>query len=264
MGNFLVPYDDVHSIFLSVGEYGSSIVNHAAVWGNNSGTAGSPTLDCTNGSFDCRAQNSIRYDTPNMSGFTGSIHYFTREGSPVQHSGGTSAGLFYNNGPIWVGTAYSYYEDIRGAGLDDHAWTIAGSYNFGFVRPAVVYETLKYETPTGDLKRNFWGVTAFVPIGAATSIQGFYGQGSDGKGGASTATRIGGLSRGSDTGVSQWDVTLNYVFSKRTNVYAGYVKFNNECRAAYSFHINPYTIGKPAGGCFGKPEGWVLGMVHNF
>jgi hypothetical protein len=47
-------------------------------------------------------------------------------------------------------------------------------------------------------------------------------------------------------------------------VYAGYVKLDNESNASYTFNINAYPIGAPAGGCFGKPGGLVLGMIHLF
>ncbi|HZQ60754.1 MAG TPA: porin [Casimicrobiaceae bacterium] len=256
MGNFLAPYDDIHPIFGNAPTLTTSILSTADLWAQG-------TLAKTAGGFDARLGNSIRYDSPNMSGLTASIQYSTQEGTPGQNSGVTSIGIYYNNGPIQVGSAYEFNEDVRGVGLDDHSWTIAGGYNFGFLRPSAVYETTKYDTPTGDLKRDLWGVGLTVPMGAGTWYA-FYGHASDGKGSAATGTRVGGLAKGSDTSANQWELSYTYALSKRSLLYAGYVKLDNKCNASYVFNINPYNIGRPTGGCFGKPDGWLAGMVHFF
>lgn len=251
MGNFLAPYDDIHPIFGNAPTLTTSILSTADLWAQG-------TLAKTAGGFDARLGNSIRYDSPNMSGFTGSIQYSTLEGTPVSNSAVVSAGLYYNNGPIQIGTAYEANEDVRGANLDDHSWTIAAGYNFGFVRPSVVYEATKYDTPSGDLKRDMWGVGLTVPMGTGTWYA-FYGHAQDGKGSAATGTRVGGLAKGSDTSSNQWELSYTYPLSKRTLMYAGYVKLDNKANASYTFNINAYPIG-----IGGKPEGWLLGMVHFF
>ena len=42
-------------------------------------------------------------------------------------------------------------------------------------------------------------------------------------------------------------------------LYAGYVRIDNQSNASYTFAINPYPV--PIGG---KLDGWVLGMAHFF
>jgi predicted porin len=108
-----------------------------------------------------------------------------------------------------------------------------------------------------------WGISGTMPMGPGVWYA-FYGWAGDGKGGAEEGTRVGQLARGSDTGSKQWEISYTYPFSKRTSVYAGYVKLDNECNASYTFNINAYPIGRPADGCFGKPGGLVLGMIHLF
>jgi len=261
MGNFLTPFDDVHPVFFNPSQLGSSILATSAIWGQ--GAAG----NLASGGFDVRVPNSIRYDSPNMSGFTGSIQYGTLEGTPKQNSGVVSVGLFYVNGPINIGSSYQRHNSVRAVGLNDEAWTIAAAYNFGGIRPALVYEHEKYETPTGDLKHDFWGGSLSWTLGAGV-LYGFWGHAGDGKGSAANGTRIFGSAKGSDTSSDMWELSYGYALSKRTNVYAGYVKIDNECNAAYTFNINPYsgaaTGTKPVSGCWGKPEGWVLGVLHNF
>jgi predicted porin len=251
MGNFLAPYDDIHPVFGNAPTLTTSILSTAALWAQG-------PLAKTAGGFDARLGNSIRYDSPNMSGVTFSVQYSTQEGTPRSNSGVISTGLFYNNGPIQVGTAYERNNSVRGIGLDDYSWSVAGGYNFGFLRPSVVYEYTKYDTPTGDLKRDMWGVGLTVPMGSGRWYA-FWGHAGEGKGGAAAGTRIGGLARGDNTESDQWEISYTYEMSKRTLLYAGFVKIDNESQASYTFNINPYAVG-----IGGKPEGWVLGAVHFF
>jgi predicted porin len=86
MGYFLSPYDDIHPIFGNVPTLTTSILSTAALWaqgsqGNNAG------------GFDNRNPNSIRYDSPNMRGFTASAQLSTLDASPSTGAGaGTDSG----------------------------------------------------------------------------------------------------------------------------------------------------------------------------
>jgi predicted porin len=148
----------------------------------------------------------------------------------------------------------------------DTDYTIAGGYDFGTLwqggfgfRLGVGYEHTKYETPTGDLKRDYWGVQGTVPIGGG-KVQVLYGHATAGKGGASDAeAAIGQLRHGSDTSASLWQVSYVYSLSPRTMLQSGYIKINNKDRASYTFHINPYTIAVGA-----DPSGLLFGIVHLF
>jgi predicted porin len=119
------------------------------------------------------------------------------------------------------------------------------------------------------LKRDFWGVSVTAPIGPGAAYF-FWGDALDGKGNAPDGSRVGGLTKGTDTGSQQWEISYTYPLSKRTQVYAGYVKLQNEKNAAYTFNINSYTINtscttsQATCGSNGKPGGLVLGMIHLF
>ena len=249
MGLFHAPYDRINDIFGSVPTYQTGILGSAGIWAQGSTSK-------ANGGFDDRLANSVRYDTPNMSGITASIQYGA--GENAVHTGVLSAGIFYNNGPIELGLAQQHNEKFRGPTLDDDAYSVSGAYNFGFIRPAVVYEHLKYETPTGNLKRNFWGVSVTAPVGVGT-VYALYGRANDGTGGAANGTRVGGLAKGSDSSASMYEISYTYPLSKRTVVYAGYVKIENDSNASYNFGVNNYptAIG-------GKPGGFILGASHSF
>ena len=138
-----------------------------------------------------------------------------------------------------------------------------------------MYEKLNYDaTTTTDLKRDFWGVSSHINVGANGKIFLFWGTAGDGKGSAvntpapvytasgittSNVSRVAGLAKGPNTGSDQWEVSYAYDLSKRTKIYTGYVKINNDSNANYTFNINSYNVA--AGG---KPGGFVMGMGHNF
>jgi predicted porin len=257
MGNFLAPYDDIHPIFGNVPTLTTSILSTAAVWANG-------TYSKSQGGFDARLGNSVRYDSPNFGGFTGGIQYSSGggnpqvEGTPKPNSGVISLGGFYNNGPIQIGAAYERNNQIRAAGLTDQAFSVAGGYNFGIVRIGGVWERLDYDTPTGDLKRDFWGVGLTGNFGPG-QMYAFFGMANDGKGSSASGTRVGAVTKGGDTGVNQWEISYTYPLSKRTLTYVGYVQIDNDKNANYTFNINPYQV---ANG--GKPQGFVVGAVHFF
>ena len=56
---------------------------------------------------------------------------------------------------------------------------------------------------------------------------------------------------------SNWQVAYKYHLSKRTYVYTGYQKVNNDDNAAYNGSFN--SIRKGA-----NPGGFSMGMLHNF
>ena len=110
-GNFLAPYDDVHPVFGDTGTYLTSIAAQAAIWANNGGyTKGT-------GSFDDRLGNSLRYDSPNIAGFTGSIQValFDDAGRGRVHATSTvwSTAGQYKNGPFTGIVGFEYNNDVR-------------------------------------------------------------------------------------------------------------------------------------------------------
>ena len=257
IGNFLAPYDDIHPIFGNVPTLTTSILSTASVWAN------SPSSK-TQGGFDARLGNSIRYDSPNFAGFTGSIQAASFENTTKSMV--YSMGGFYSAGPIRAGLAWEHNQKVRGANLNDDALSVAGSYNFGIVQVGAVYERLDYEVASGgDLTRNFYGVSATANLGPGQAYF-FYGRADDGKGSSADGSQVGGLVRGGETGADHYVISYTYPLSKRTLTYAGYVRVNNENSARYTFNINPINQSSTTGGLAsqGKPQGLVAGIVHFF
>jgi predicted porin len=294
-GRFLMPQDDLHPIFGNAPTLTTSILSTADLWAQGTLTKGQ-------GGFDARTGNSLRYDTPNMSGFTAAIQYSTRDSSgnadgadapatglnqsgagdngshtqELRHAWVLGGNVIYANGPLSLGFAAEKNHEVRAVGDDDTDYTVTGAYDFGTImggfglRLAAVFERTKYETPTGDLKRDFWGASATVPVGGG-KVYLFYGRAGNGKGGAADGTTVGGLVKGAETASKQWEISYSYSLSPRTLLYTGYTKLNNDCNAKYTFNINPYTINTSHAfnspdtvPCNGEPSGLVFGMVHFF
>jgi hypothetical protein len=248
------------------------VLSTAALWAQGTQNKGQ-------GGFDARLGNSIRYDSPTSKGFTGAVQYSARDSSgnadgaagdngdhpsELSHARVWSLGGLYSGGPIDLGVAYERNDRVRAVGRHDDAFSISGAYDFGeagsvfSARVALIYERLKYDTLDGNLKRDFYGISANVPVGGGW-IYAFWGHASDGKGTTADGTQVGLLTKGPGTASDQWELSYTYNLSLRSMVYAGYVRINNRANAAYTFNINDYEVAPGA-----KPSGFVLGMAHFF
>jgi predicted porin len=315
LGYFLTPYDDIHPIFGNVPTLATSILGTQALW-SNTGWSGNYQYG---GAFDDRAANSIRYDSPNIAGFTGSVQIgsATAGGDPTNGpqaitSGivatGTPAGTtlaqqrrhaylmslngLYNNGPFQAGIAYEFHNNFRpntipNAGtpanpdanvpgpfrLQDQAFSVAGSWNFGVAKVGAVFERIKYDIATGGtLQRNFWGGSLTWNLGPG-QLYAMVGQAQNGSGSALANSQVGAVRMGSNTGAMQWELSYTYALSKRTLLQAGYVQIANRSNGAYNFGVNQIggacglsSSGQVAGGCgnSAKPQGLMTGIVHFF
>jgi predicted porin len=276
MGKMLVPQDDLHIIFGDVPTFTASILSTETIWGMTANTR-------AQGGFATRNGNAIRYDSPVWKGLSLETQLSLRDSSgntddgnngdhpsELRHAYALSIEGFYKNGPLQLGIGYEGNEKVRGPDLEDHDYTVTAAYDFGLVRPALVYDTLKYETPTGSLKRKFWGISATAPLGPGIAYA-FYGKAGNGTGSAPDGTRVAaGVTKGSDTGASEWEISYTYSLSQRTVIYAGYIKIQNQSRAAYNF-LNPYTVNTAClsaancpSGPNGSPAGLIVGMIHFF
>ena len=270
LGNFLTPYDDILTIFGNTPTVTTSILSTAALWAQGA-------LSKSEGGFDARLGNSIRYETPPLQGFSAALQFAARDtsGDPnggdngdrlseLRHANVISGGAFYNKGPLDLGIAYERNYRIRPTGPTDNALSITAGYDFGTiassvgVRVAGVYERLRYDTPSGDLTRDFYGLSGTLTVGDG-NFYAFWGKAADGKGSAIDGTTIGALVKGPETSSQQWELSYSYSLSLRTMLYAGWVKIDNRANAAYTFNINPYPVAPGA-----RPSGIVLGIAHFF
>src|SRR4029079_3915074 len=202
LGRSLSPYDDTTPIWASGPyNYNTGLFHNSSLWANNSTAIGGEGI----AAYEDRSSNSIRWNSPTWSGFTVEVQLASKENTA--HSWGFFPGVFYNNGPIQAGFTYARHDKIRcynaagtsyapcaassgitGLAAKDDAFTLAGSYDFGVARVALMYEHLKYETPTGDLKRDMWGISGTIPMGGGLWYV-YYGRAGDGTRGDAACER---------------------------------------------------------------------------
>ncbi len=157
IGYFLTPYDDVGAVFGSVPTLITGILGSQSLW-SNSGYVGN-SIDT--GAFDDRAANSLRYDSPNIAGFTfagqvaGSRH---RRHGRRRSGAATPARVRHvvrqhvQQRPVRRGDRVRSPQQparaarsARAPKLQDQGITLAGSYTWGAWKFAAVGEWLKYD-----------------------------------------------------------------------------------------------------------------------
>ncbi|MCL2309763.1 MAG: porin [Proteobacteria bacterium] len=252
LGYMTTPYDTAHAVFGNTNTALTSILQTGALWGQHGRN------DRMTGSFGARTANSVRYDSPAIAGFSGQAQYSTDE--TTNHGWVGSVGLFYDNAGLQAAAVYETNQEWRGNDLDDNAYTVMAGYNFGVVRPALVYEHIEYDTPaSGTLKRDLFGGSVTVPLGQG-KLYGAVIYADKGKG-AKDGTAVGAVRAGKDTGATQYELSYSYELSKRTVAYVGYVYIDNAKNANYTFGHNGNGLGVKAGV---DQQGLILGAVHFF
>ncbi|MDR1529362.1 MAG: porin [Burkholderiales bacterium] len=250
LGNMLTPYDQAHAFFGNAPTFTQSILQTGALWGQYGRAKNA-------GGFGKRLGSSVRYDTPNISGLTGAVQYSTDE--TVNHGWIGGLGLYYKNAGLQLAAVYETNQDTgTGADADDQALTLTGGYDFGIIRPALVYEYIIYKNSVGKLKRHLYGGSLTAPLGPG-KLYGAVIYADKGKGDAARG-RLGGLAYGDDTEALQYEISYTYPLSKRTSVYAGYVIIDNEKNSSYTFSSGAIAGNQPGV----DQQGVVFGIAHFF
>ena len=136
------------------------------------------TLNTGGGS---RWNNSISYNSPNMSGFDMRAIYSFGENVRDSYSDASTdasklgLGLRYANGPVYVTAMYQSILDNDGAGTEGQkAWAVGGNYDFKVVKLYANY--LEQKDDQADEKKNLWSLGVGVPVGKAGTIKAEYMQ----------------------------------------------------------------------------------------
>lgn len=194
--------------------------------------------------YSNRANNSIRYDSPVFSGFSGSVMYAFGEdkSATVSASSSASAHIKYANGPLLVGYGYqaeksngisTMFSGANGLGANSIASAasnagtpsplvttrkynlLGATYDFGVAKLVGSYNTAKGLIAAGvDAKDKEYQVGVSVPFGAASIAAGY----------TRTKSEFAGISR-KGTGYS---LLGTYDLSKRTTLYTGYTNVKGE------------------------------------
>ena len=229
-----------------------------------------------------RANNALAYISPSFAGFNAVLAYSSNIGNSnplglaAQEGGNSSnaavngndgdavlmtANLNYNNGPLSLAADYEIVNFNGGLNTvsnatvrahdDVQVYTFAGSFDFGVVKVAALYDNLSTNVNSygrglnvGELDINTWFVSASVPLGKFL-VKATYGETENDNAKESKGTKFG--------------LGLDYNLSKRTKIYTGYAIISNENKATYQ--LNPAANSYGAG--YGV-QGFDLGVAHTF
>jgi predicted porin len=219
--------------------------------------------------FSRRQGNALRYDTPNLSGFSAELQYGIVNETPAAGAkqDTTMTGAFrYRKNPLAVTLAFEQHRNFV-QGRRDLAWRLGGKYDFGQFDVGVAYTHMKYSLAAGTVTRGGLSASAGFKLSAASFISARYFNAQEGKGSAPNGTTVLGdagtlLYRGPDSGATQISFGLEHNLSKRTQLYAYFVRISNDSNANYRFGTNGLGIAQAGRGA--DPSAIVLGISHDF
>lgn len=155
--------------------------------------------------FSSRPNNQIRYETPNMSGFSAGVTYAVDEDATVSNDI-SAFSLRYKAGALDVGFGLQNQQNSTAASDRDFQ-VLSAVYDFGVVRVSGQFHNAKQ---ANGVKDSDWAAGLSVPMGALDYTIG-YARSTTKTNGATTA-------KGNAYGMG-----VMYTLSKRTRVYATYL-----------------------------------------
>lgn len=185
-----------------------------------------------------RMDNTVKYTSPSMGGFTGELAYgFGEVAGNNSGSRAIGASLNYGAGPLKVGLGY---HKLNNAAATDSAknTVIGGTYDFGVAKAHLAYGKNK---GTGTVDNNDLLVGATVPFGPHKLLASFIRKDDDSA-----------LNRDAN----QWALGYSYALSKRTDFYTAYARINNKRGATF-------TVGNNTEAGSGN-KAFNLGVRHTF
>ena len=205
-----------------------------------------------------RASNAFAYISPSFGGLTlaynhGRLSEAAAPGIAAPYTGtsGATAAKFsdgyanlfaatYEMGTVGVRGIYSKItaKDLLPGNIKE--WGLTGSYDLGVAKLYASYQSRK-DDATGD-KDKKWGIAAGIPVGPTGTVAVQY---------AKTNMDI------SDKDAKGWSIAYIHGLSKRTDVYAGYNRINNDDAAKQASITAPVLAGDSAS-AFG------FGLRHRF
>ncbi|MGE0347958.1 porin [Hydrogenophaga sp.] len=184
------------------------------------------------GGFTSRPNNQIRYETPNMGGFSAGLTYALDE-DVAANAETTALNLRYSAGNLAVGVAYQ--EDDFQVLANDRKYTVlAGTYNFGVAKVSGQLQNIK----AGDNRKDTeFALGVSVPVGNVDLSAGYA---------RSKAKDAAGADAQKGTAFS---LGATYGLSKRTKLYGGYI--DGEVETAAGVSVRDYRL-------------FALGVRHDF
>lgn len=165
--------------------------------------------------FDTGWVNSLTYETPNLSGFTGVVQYAFKESTTSGDGNSWALGGFYNAGPLSIGAVYVNADTGAPAGAwtdDERVFALGASFDFGMAKAFFQYTSTKEDVAgSADPKDTIWQLGVSVPVSSAGTVMASYGQ---------LKNKVDGSESITDKVLS---LAYDHALSKRTDVYVAYM-----------------------------------------
>lgn len=218
--------------------------------------------------FGRRQNNSLRYDTPDLSGFGASVQYGleTEDKSSSEQKKVLSLSVGYKVARLKTAMAYEQHRNFNEVGQNDNAWRIGATYDFGFVNVGAGFNKLNYKLAAGTLSRKYAALSASVPVGdGAVNLRASKAGGVSGSApGGTTITGADGaqLYQGGESGARYYTLGYEHNLFKGAQAYAYWTKVANQANANYRFGVNPLNLAAADRGA--DPSGIVFGLLYDF
>lgn len=221
-------------------------------------------------SFDNRFGDTVRYNSPDLSGFkiaasyTASSETNTTSNANIKGRAESLSGN-YATGPFSAALAYEkhtfgqFAENVAAAAAgrtDEKAWKLGGGYKVDQFGVNAVYEktTDSLGSGAGGRGHKSYYLAGVFNATANDAIKLAYTKAKDLQDGTAT-----------NTGAKQWAIGVDHSLSKRTTVYAMYTKLDNDSAATYALSsagVATGTVANPGAGA--DPSAFSLGLKHTF
>jgi predicted porin len=255
VADFADPFAD------SIGDYNNIMAVYGqggALGAQGDAVGGAGYVDGADTDFNRRVNKSAYYVSPKFAGFQVAASYGLK--APLVKQDGVagkqdesilSIGANYTLGGLGLMAAYEKQNQKELTVTPDaesiDAWKVGGSYKFSFgTQINAIYEKME-QNNVFDVKHYF--VSATHPITSNIDLMASYIKASDDK-----------ITAG-DQGARNYNLGVNYKFSKRTSVQGIYTNLKNEAQGNYVIDSNGYGA---AGATGYKVSGFSVRLRHAF
>lgn len=200
IGRVYTAYDDVN------GQFNGAFDSSFSPSGNVMKSTG----------YTSRANNGLRYETPNFGGITAALSYGLGENAApgIDAGSNTALNLAFASGPVSASLGYQV-EKANGNAESIKFTRLGAGYDLGMAFLKASYGKAENMGAVNGADATEYQIGVDVPVGAALSFSGSYAK-SDDNAKAGDASRKG------------FGIAAKYTLSKRTFVYAGYERDTTE------------------------------------
>jgi predicted porin len=249
-----------------------------------------------------RFANAIKYISPNLGGFSGTVSLRAPEGSGTTSTGtanpattntsnktGLDLSAEYANGPLYVGVGYNKVKGTIATntalglatnvgvatGTATTGTTIGASYNLGVVQPFFNYSRAKTDNTSvtnnagvvasgnGTSNHKAFALGLKAPVGPATIIASF-GRGKITGNTSNIAAGALASTVGNNGKLTAFQVGAQYALSKRTMLEVNYGQIKNDATTRTTGFAAGASIGGSIANSNGKESALNFGVRHAF